>query len=1141
MSSWARVRDEARRRHDTAAAALAAASNTASEPPRESWRLLHAAARTADIELSAVPHDDPRLGGALAQFSRDWGCILYDTSVGPQRMALNVAHEFGHVWLDGTTGVLHCTTEDIDPEAATEPGLSGAERVTGYGPAELRERRANVFAREFLLPAAEAVRLHEAGFSADEIARGVGLPRPLVMQQLSAGLLSPDDETGSHDAAGDEALALDRSQLCAATAARGPLLVEAGPGTGKTRTLIARIVHLLAHEQPPERILALTFSNRAAEEMRERIARVAPDAAERIWIGTFHAFALDLLRRFADEAKLDPHFHVIDPADALALLEDGLSELKLIEFRNARAPGWPLREVLTAISHAQDEDIDPLQYAAMAGETLAALDPHDESAEGEKRRRSANRTAEVARVYTWYDRALRERGVIDFGGLLCRAIALLRDNASLRRRVQREYAHVLVDEYQDVNRASSLLLQQIAGRGRGLWVVGDPRQAIYRFRGASPANIAQFDRDFPGARTLALRRNYRSRPAVLDAVNQFASQMPPSSSGAFAPWDADRSAGGHGVQRVDAPDRSSEAAALADRIEELRSAGIAYADQAVLCRTHAVLARAGETLERAGIPTFYLGNLFERPECRDLLAVLELLAGSSRALLRVASLAEYSVPLKDIRALLRSASESGARFPEALALADELATLSPAARLGLHRLREHLRGLDALAPDDALAEYLLVRSGYLRDAHRSPSANPRQRLALYQLLQFAREERRARPALTSAGFLHRVRRLALYGDERNLRQLPESATSLDAVRLLTVHAAKGLEFAAVHLPGLGAGQFPLSRRGGSVALPPGALGGYTDAKTIHDAEEECLFFVALSRAREAVTLLRPARLVKQNSNPSPFLARVEPAITSHVTAGTVELTVPTERYESSVRRQFTAKELDLYRRCPRRYLYEELFGLDRDVDETAYYRFRAVAHGIVRPILTGQITDATTARQKLMELWEATGPCIDVNAELLFEEASTIVGRALEHAQGATPRDRRTFTLALPHGTVSLRPDNIEDRSGSRRLQRLRFGRIASDEQDEPIYALYDLAARLESKRTGMPVEVETLALGGEGAVARPVLSTSRKFANRLTLYDDAIQSIRSGAFPAEPEEPRFCPSCPHYHICGAGEGALPD
>ena len=388
---------------------------------------------------------------------------------------------------------------------------------------------------------------------------------------VTAGADSPPADTheGLRLAGGGptaNALVLDPSQEQAAQVPAGPVLVDAGPGTGKTRTLTARIVHLLRDRGvAPGNIAALTFSNRAAEEMTDRLLATAGDAANCVWIGTFHAFGFELLRKEGQRIGLTTRSELLETADAVTLLERHFDLLNLTEYEYLNNPTLPLADILSAISRAKDELKGPEEYQR-AADAMAA------SAQSDAERTEAAKAAEVAHVYAVYQRLLGKFGLVDFGDLIARAVELLEAHPDVRERWQRQYPHILADEYQDVNRATARLLQLLAGDGNGFWAVGDLRQAIYRFRGASPANIRRFETDFPGGFRPSLDYNYRSMPGLVRLFGGMARRMA-SGTGSQDSWSAIRSnADLPEVTLAVADDEAAQADWLAEQISAARGA-----------------------------------------------------------------------------------------------------------------------------------------------------------------------------------------------------------------------------------------------------------------------------------------------------------------------------------------------------------------------------------------------------------------------------------------------------------------------------------------------------------------------------------------------------------------------------------------
>jgi len=1097
--------------------------------------LVAGASKLTEISCLSVPGSDPLLEGGEAIFDIEAGKIWFRNDIDPGLALYYQAHEFAHMWLKDHKGA--CQEDELTLDAGASPPLVGVHRVEGYGPRERRERRANVFASEFLLPSPLLRQRFAGGENAREIARHLGLPLGLVLHQITRALLIPEVEEPSarKEETPESHRVLDPSQQRAAFADRGPILVEAGPGTGKTRTLIARIEHLLKVGCAPDSILALTFSNRAAEEMRQRIVRSVPAMAPNIWLGTFHAFGLELLRKYGGLIGLPPNPVVLDQADAVDLLEAALPELALDHYQNLQEPIAPLRDILSAISRAKDENVGPAEYAALAEKML-------QRAMTDEEREDAEKALEVAHVYAIYQVRLQAQGKVDFGDLVYRTIELLREDPSVACDVRDQYRHVLVDEYQDINRASILLLRELVPDGGGLWAVGDARQAIYRFRGAAPATMENFGDDFPGATTVALKTNYRSQPAIVDLLKELAPQMRAYRERiSFSDWHCEREFEDGIVSLAVAADIDEECGAIASEIRLRRKSGIPYRHQAVLCKTHAQLTRMAARLEAAGIPCLYLGSLFEREEVRDLLSVISLVTDpGGTALHRVARFPEYRVASADIDMFLGVVREGRHRFPEALKLIPQVEGLSEAGRKKLTLLASHFEGFHfATTSWTLLSEYLFVRSRYLTSVLGHGPAAELRRIAIHQLLQLAHEARR-RPRRHNENpkynFLEHVRQLESFGDGKALREIPEDAEELDAVRLSTIHASKGLEFRSVCLPFLGSYEFAADNRPLACPPPDGML-----SDTPHDLQEEeveCLFFVALSRAQESLHLSRAEAYGKRRGGISPVLKLVEKRLPrplqSQAGRASFEylhpeptLTAPPSKAGSV----YKLEDLELYRTCPRSYFYRHICRLPGRA-KPAYAQFHQSVFDVLHwlhGVKTKQApVDLPAVQKRLAEIWQERDLDKHVYSAFYRDQASRMTGRLWsflsQTGRGDPPQPRR---VDLSHGAVVFTPDHAEcPPNGEETLTQFRAGRLRKTEDRELRYALFREGGLGGSHQ---PPTVQVISLSNGAAQEIPASPDTRRKA--LSAYDDAMRGIAAKRFPATPNE-RMCPGCPYYFVC---------
>lgn len=699
MSNWDQVRLLAQE-FRAQVSALAGGPLTAARD------LLFSAEQLTGIRRKGYRKGHPLLRGSLARLERN--TIIFDNSVEAWLALYYQAHEYAHVKLGH--GPRECRDADIDYEVTEDKLPLGVHRVEGYGPNEKTECEANVFAREFLLPCNVLTQWFvKDGLDAKEISTRVGVSIEMVCHQLARALLTPEIRVVDSTEVSEPDFRLDDSQRRAAEAAKGPLLITAGPGTGKTRTLAARVIHLLKFGISPSSILILTFSNKAAAELRERVKLVLPDQAQKIRVETFHSFGLDLLRKYGAHIGLPPKPIIIDPVDAMFLLEESLPELGLDHYEKLSEPTIYLNDILRAISRAKDEYADPVRYEALAEDMRTRATTTDDLIAAEK-------ALEVSRVYRFYQEQLIQKGMLDFGDLLCQSITLLRNNPGVLAEVRETYLHVLVDEYQDVNRASGLLLKEIVGDGEGLWAVGDVRQSIHRWRGATTENILKFSSDFPKAKpTLTLEVNYRSQPVIVDVFSGLAPNMSVTHGEPFTPWKKNRANTSGTLKYEIGSNAQVEAIGIANEIKDNYRSGIPYRNQAVICRSHTSLARIARDLEEQNIPILYLGDFFERPEVRDMLSLLSLASDSGGSgLLRIGCFPEYNIPLADVLALRKRATEEKQPFPRALGLASEIDEISRHGKEALALLKEHLEGLSyGRSGWHTLTRYLFVRSKYL--------------------------------------------------------------------------------------------------------------------------------------------------------------------------------------------------------------------------------------------------------------------------------------------------------------------------------------------------------------------------------------------------------------------------------------------
>lgn len=1110
---------------------------TGGDPTRPlAFALREVASRGLDVY--ALQEGDSQLKGGKATFDSQAGGILYEDRGSDFERAFLIAHELGHVVLEG--GTQDMVTVDVEPGRSMEDAPVGVDRVLDYGARERREVKMDLFAREFLLPRPVLRQLHvDEGLTSDAIAMQFGAPLAVVQQQLLDALLLPQTEEPHPVSTGAVAAALTPDPTQAQAAGhRGPAFqLQAGPGTGKTRTLVRRIEGLLADGVDPTTILVLTFSNKAANELCERIAASNPVAAAAMWIGTFHAFGLDIVRRFHDRLALPPDPRLIDRTEAIELLEDEFPRLELKHYRNLWDPALDLSDMLSAISRAKDEVVDAAGYRALA-QSMAVRAGIDQDAKVR-----AQKCLEVATLFEAYERLLTARQLLDFGDLVALPVRLVEGSAEVRDALRARHEHVLVDEYQDVNRASVRLLKAIVGDGRNLWVVGDARQSIYRFRGASATNIARFAIDFPDAQAAQLSVNYRSDERIVDVFTEFARGMQASAGALPLNLQADRGSTGERVELRVSGSADDEISALAASITALHEQGIAYGGQAALCASNARLNAIAEGLEARGIPALHLGSLFERPEIKDLLALLSLVTDPrAAAMVRVATMTRHQMPLQDV---MRVIEHLRAANPASLAwstMHSEVDGLAEGTREALSRLSALFGGASASTnPWSLLAGWTIDGLGLAKTLYQFDDARSRmQGLAIWQFLNFCRRQPRGQ-GVRVLRLLDRIRRLVLLSEDRGLSQLPRSAEDIDAVRLMTIHGSKGLEFDVVHLPGMVTSGLPRNNVPPRCLPPDGlihgseGLTGIEAVKAGHDEEEECLFFVALSRARDRLQMYAYARQADGRArSPSKFVDPIDRLLVRPVPvplqAGLTSTRVPLAITWQG-RPQWTDIQVNLFERCPRRFLYTHVLRLGGRRTETAFMKMHNVVSDVFEWLKREHETTSPTVDELAAcfdEAWRSKGATEHGYADDYRRIGKRLVDFLIESRSRGAAAPAPPISLGWAEGEILVSPDGVAHGAGGRiTVRRVKTGKQRSNAFDDIEYTVLQLAA---VQAYGPHAQVEVTYLTSE--TIQPMEISSRKLESRREKLQIFLQAMQAGQFPAKPEA-RSCPRCPSFFLCG--------
>jgi superfamily I DNA/RNA helicase len=1119
------------------AATLHAQAVSDGADPWSPQAIVSTVASMRDLEVELVKSGSPLLAGGRAQFDPRSRTIRHEDAGSDFYRAFLIGHELGHATL-GDDRIEH-VAHDVDPTRSLEAVPVGEDRVVDYSRRQRREIQMDLFGRELILPRRRAKSLHLDGMTATEIAEKLGAPFDVVAMQLLDALLLPEIDSPAAGAAKRRPKPLNPEQAEAARHRGVPYLLEAGPGTGKTQTLVGRVAGLVDDRVDPTGILVLTFSNKAAGELSERIAAIRPEAASAMWIGTFHAFGLDIVRRYYQQLGFAAEPRMMDRSEAIAVMEREYLALGLTHHREIMNPVKPLKDMLGAMSRAKDEVADPERFAELAQAMLdRASDPDA--------RVAAERCAEVGLVFKRYEELKHAAGAVDFGDLVSLPVKLLDTDPDAVAILRGKYTHVLVDEYQDVNRSSVRLLQRLTDSGRNLWAVGDARQAIYRFRGASSYNMPRFATDdFPGATGGRLRINYRSTPEIVNAFSNFGREMRAGSNDASL--GADRPSSGHDPEHVTFGDNDDESEALADEIER-RSTDTKFRDHAVLCSGNDRLTRIGRELERRGIPVLYLGNLFERPEIKDLLSILSLLVDRrAMGLVRKPTLEGLATGLTLVgaAAIVQRLRETDAGPLDWTQATFEPPELSQDDASSLRRMIGMVGGFEVTdRPWPMLARLLLDRTRTAAlIATADDVSNRAMGVAIWQFMGFLRAER-AGPGLPVQRMLDGVRRLVQLADERDLRQLPQAAQGIDAVRLMTIHSSKGLEFPIVHVMGLNKNSLPTSAatRRPTCPVPDGMIegkGGTIALAAIdHDLEQECLFYVAASRARDRLLLYSATRTAAsatgtaRRRDPSPFIARLGVTGTRAATPHADRTRDPEEEplpIQIGPPVRITTAQLDLYSRCRRRFLYTHVLGVGGRRTPTTMTSMHDIVRSVVKEVAETQPGPGSSieANELLDRLW-SEGPLAGEEYGLHREIAGLLVQRFVDLRVGTSRTDAGLLRTSIGSGSVTAIADDVVTASGGYRIARMVMtGHRSSTTGKDLAAAAFQMAAA--DALPGCTAEIIHLGDADDGV---PVAFDQKALGKQAEKLVQTFNAIGEGRFEPDRSD-RTCPFCPAFFTCG--------
>ncbi|QIN79467.1 DNA helicase PcrA [Rubrobacter marinus] len=622
---------------------------------------------------------------------------------------------------------------------------------------------------------------------------------------------------------------LNPTQLDAVTTTEGPLLILAGAGSGKTRVLTHRIAHLLEEGLAgPDEVLAITFTNKAALEMKERVALLVGPDSKRMWVSTFHAFCVRILRVHAEKLGYKSGFTIYDGGDQVRLVRRCIVELGKDPKR------FNPRSFHAQISDAKNRLLDAHDYLTQTEGYMAE---------------------NVAEVYDLYQRRLYENNAMDFDDLIMQAVALFEVFPEVRERYQKRFKYIHVDEYQDTNHAQYRLVNTLAAAHRNLCVVGDDDQSVYSWRGADISNILNFERDYPEAKVVKLEQNYRSTQTILNAANAVVANN--ASRKHKELWTAGDE--GERIRLFTAADDYAEARFVVSEIQRLVDGGRSLRDVAVFYRTNAQSRTLEDVLVREGVQYQIVGGVkfYERAEIKDAMAYLSVISNpaDSVSLERIVNVPKRGLGATSVGRLQEYANRQGISVYDALMEADA-AGLTGAARKACEKVHALFEGWRVAAKEIGPSELLgavLDESGYRKELEAEGTVEAESRMEnLVELVNAAAEYERVELEPSLDGFLQ----------EQALFSEADKLTGEGRATLMTLHNAKGLEYDYVFIVGMEEGTFPHARS--------------LDEQNLE--EERRLFYVGITRARKALTLsyarIRSTYGEREYQMPSRFLSEI---------------------------------------------------------------------------------------------------------------------------------------------------------------------------------------------------------------------------------------------------------------------------
>ncbi len=862
----------------------------------------------------------------------------------------------------------------------------------------------------------------------------------------------------------DPIQSLNEEQIAAITHNTGPLLIIAGAGTGKTTVITKRIEHLILEKEiPPSSILALTFTEKAAQEMETRIDQVLPYGYSTLWIETFHAFCDRILRQEAIHIGLSPSFELMTEAESLLFLRKHLFEFDLEYFRPLGNPTKFLQGMLQHFNRLKDDDISPEQYLQYAENLSKQKIEQDE----------IKKTNELAHAFATYEELKAKNGIMDFSDLISNTLKLLRTRKNILRKYQQQFRYILVDEFQDTNYAQNELAILLAGDDQNITVVGDDDQSIYRWRGAAIANMMQFRSHFPKATIITLTKNYRSTQAILDSAYRLIQFNNPDrlevKEGINKKLLAMRGIQGEGVEFILAQRAEDEAEEVAKLIrDEVKKTNRPYNDFAILVRANDHSLPFQRALERFHIPFQFLGpgHLFEQSEIKDLIAYLRVLANfeDTAALYRVITMPIFGIESRDVAALINATKKNNYSLFEAMENVESL----PVTQDGKEKIKkivDMMKKHFAKIPHESAGQllYYFFEDSGLLGHYLDP-----------------RSAKTEREALNIAKFFEKLQSFAANREDASVfavvdwidlsMELGESPMAADvdwttnnAVNILTVHSSKGLEFPIVFVVNLVTQRFPGRDRKEQIPVPQDLIKEELPQGDENLEEERRLFYVAMTRAKDKL-FLTAAKFYgesKRERKLSPFITEAlgEEYVQSVIKKTTQDsaqqlslldvfnttLSLNQQTEEKNISQPLlppityiSYSHLQTFQTCPLHYKLRYILGLQPSASAALSYGISI--HSTLRDFFLLRKNETNVSADAIQDLlkknWIKDGYSSKIHEKQAFAQANDLL---LAFAKNSLQEPLQTIAVETP---FKFRLNNLNIKGRIDRIDQLPDGRI---------------------------------------------------------------------------------------------------